>query len=83
MLEQQVRRMLADPRVDGARRQLRRPVAAAAQRARASRRIANLFPEFDENLREAFQQETELFVDSQLREDRSVVDLLTRRTTRS
>jgi len=36
----------------------------------------NLFPGFDENLREAFQRETELFVESQLREDRSVVDLL-------
>ena len=32
---------------------------------------------FDENLRDAFQRETELFVESQLREDRSVVDLLT------
>ena len=36
----------------------------------------DLFPDFDENLREAFQQETELFFESQLREDRSVVDLL-------
>jgi len=37
----------------------------------------NLFPEFDDNLREAFQRETELFVDSQIREDRSVGELLT------
>ncbi len=36
----------------------------------------NLFVDFDDNLREAFQRETELFFDSQLREDRSVVDLL-------
>ena len=36
----------------------------------------NLFPGFDENLREAFRRETELFLASQLREDRSVVDLL-------
>jgi hypothetical protein len=35
------------------------------------------FPEFDDNLREAFQRETELFLDSQIREDRPVVDLLT------
>jgi mono/diheme cytochrome c family protein len=35
------------------------------------------FPDFDENLREAMQKETELFVASQVREDRSVVDLLT------
>ena len=37
---------------------------------------ADLFPDFDENLRDAFQQETELFFESQLREDRSVVELL-------
>ena len=37
----------------------------------------DLFPEFDENLRRAFQRETELFVQSILREDRSVSDLLT------
>src|SRR5207302_7768605 len=36
----------------------------------------NLFPEFDDNLREAFGRETELFLESQIREDRSVVDLL-------
>ena len=35
-----------------------------------------LFPDFDENLRKAFRQETELFFDSILREDRSVLDLL-------
>ncbi len=34
------------------------------------------FPEFDENLREAMREETRLFVRSQLREDRSVVDLV-------
>jgi mono/diheme cytochrome c family protein len=37
----------------------------------------NVFPDFDENLRHAFEQETELFVGSQIREDHSVVDLLT------
>jgi len=36
----------------------------------------NLFPDFDDNLREAFSRETELFVDSQLRDDRPVIDLL-------
>ena len=35
------------------------------------------YPDFDENLREAFRQETRLFIASQLRENRSVVDLLT------
>jgi hypothetical protein len=35
-----------------------------------------LFPDFDDNLRQAFRQETELFFDSVLREDRSMLDLL-------
>jgi hypothetical protein len=35
------------------------------------------FPEFDDDLRAAFERETELFLESQLREDKSVVDLLT------
>ena len=35
-----------------------------------------LFPDFDDNLRQAFREETERFVDSILREDRSVLDLL-------
>jgi hypothetical protein len=35
-----------------------------------------LYPDFDDNLRQAFRLETELFVDSVVREDRSVLDLL-------
>jgi hypothetical protein len=38
---------------------------------------ANVFPEFDENLRRAFQRETTMFVESQLAADRSIVDLIT------
>ena len=34
------------------------------------------FPEFDENLREAFQRETELFIDDQMRADRGVLELM-------
>ena len=71
----QVRRMLADSRatalVDNFASQwlsLRRVAAIAPD--------PNLFPDFDENLRVAFQRETELFIESQLREDRSVVELL-------
>ena len=37
---------------------------------------ATRFPEFDDNLRQALRRETELFFASQLREDRSVHDLL-------
>jgi hypothetical protein len=36
-----------------------------------------VFPDFDDNLRQAFQRETELLFDSIVREDRSVFDLLT------
>ena len=35
-----------------------------------------LFPDFDDNLRQAFRLETELFVDSVVREDRAALDLL-------
>ena len=35
-----------------------------------------VFPDFDDNLRQAFQRETELLFDSVVREDRSVFDLL-------
>lgn len=75
ILEQQVRRMLADSRSNalvknffGQWLYLRNmPGVHPDQEA---------FPEFDENLREAFEQETQLFLESNLREDRSVQDLL-------
>ena len=74
-LERQVRRMLADDRsralVDnfvGQWLTLRNLPSAAPD--------LNAFPDFDENLREAFGRETRLFVESVFREDRSVVDLL-------
>jgi hypothetical protein len=38
---------------------------------------SDLFPDFDDNLRQAFRRETELFFDSIIREDRSVTDLMT------
>jgi cytochrome c5 len=37
---------------------------------------ARLFPDFDDNLRQAFRHETELFFDNVLREDRSVLDFI-------
>ena len=75
-LIRQVRRMLADPRssalVDGFFDQwlLQRTLATVRPDLLA-------FPEFDENLRSAFERETELFLESQLREDRSIKELLT------
>lgn len=74
--EQQVSRMLRDPR-SGA---LVSNFAGQWLHLRNLRTVApdpDTFPDFDENLREALQRETELFVGSQLHEDRSVVDLLT------
>ncbi len=75
VLEGQVRRMLDDPRASA----LVDNFAGQWLSLRSVAGIApdpNLFPGFDENLREAFRRETELFFESQLREDRSVVDLL-------
>ena len=69
--EKQARRMLAD------RRSFNLATNFAGQWLRL-RNIdavvpsANLFRDFDDNLRQAFRQETELFFDSVLREDRSV-----------
>jgi hypothetical protein len=75
VLERQVRRMLADPRASSLTTNfaaqwlhLRNLGIAAPDLER--------FPYFDENLRDAFRTETELFFDSVLREDRSVLDLL-------
>ena len=76
VLEQQVRRMLADPRAST----LATNFAAQWLHFRNMRTVApdvNAFPEFDDDLREAFQRETELFIEHQIREDRGVLDLLT------
>jgi hypothetical protein len=75
VLEQQVRRMLADSRS-------RVLVSNFAEQWLYLRNLASstpdmrLFPDFDDNLRQAFRRETELFFESILREDRSVLDLL-------
>jgi mono/diheme cytochrome c family protein len=75
VLEAQVRRMLADARS----RALVDNFASQWLHLRNLESITpdmRLFPDFDDNLRQAFRQETELFFDSILREDRSVLDLL-------
>ena len=43
----------------------------------ASEPVVDLFPDFDDNLRDAFRREIELFFGSIVHEDRSVLDLLT------
>jgi cytochrome c5 len=75
VLAQQVRRMLADPRaqalIDNFTGQW-----LSVRSLKTSEPVVNLFPDFDDNLRAAFQREIELFFGSIVREDRSVLDLL-------
>jgi len=75
-LDAQVRRMLADPKsqamVDN--------FAGQWLQLRNVRNVqpnSDLFPDFDDNLRQAFKRETELFFESVMREDRPVLDLMT------
>ncbi|MCY4029208.1 MAG: DUF1592 domain-containing protein [Acidobacteria bacterium] len=74
-LERQTRRLLAD----GRSRALVDNFASQWLRLRnleSQERESADYPEFDENLREAFRRETELFVESTIREDRSLLELL-------
>jgi hypothetical protein len=75
VLEKQVRRMLADERS----RSLVSNFAGQWLYLRNLESIIpdmRLFPDFDDNLRQALRQETELFFENILREDRSVLDLV-------
>lgn len=80
VLEQQVKRMLADPRSESM-------VSNFAAQWLYLRDIdikapdLFLFKDFDEGLRAAFEKETDLFLDSILRENRSVMELLTAKYT--
>jgi Protein of unknown function (DUF1592)/Protein of unknown function (DUF1588)/Protein of unknown function (DUF1585)/Protein of unknown function (DUF1587)/Protein of unknown function (DUF1595)/Planctomycete cytochrome C len=76
VLEKEVRRMLADPRaIDGL-------VGNFAAQWLNLRRVEEVvvdperYPNYDLSLLQAFQRETELFVGSTIREDRSVAELL-------
>ncbi len=74
-LEKQTRRMLADPRS----RSLATNFAGQWLRLRNLDSFTpdlRLFPDFDDNLRQSFRQETELFFENVLREDESVLTLL-------
>ena len=76
VLEQQVRRMIADPRSDAL-------VSNFAQQLLYLRNLPGaapdgiFYPNWDDELRQSLKREAELFFDSIIREDRSVVDLLT------
>jgi len=75
-LQAQIRRMLSDTRSTALFIGFFDPWLSLDQLT-TMKRDSKLFPEFDDELRAAFQKETELFVESQLREDRSSVDLWT------
>jgi hypothetical protein len=76
VLDAQVRRILADPRAQA----LVDNFAGQWLHIRNLRNTTpdkNDFPDFDDNLRQAFERELELFVGSVITEDRSVLDLIT------
>jgi hypothetical protein len=75
VFDQQVRRMVADPRSQ----ELVKNFAGQWLQLRtlqSSTPEGVVYPDFDDNLRQAFRTEAEMFFDSIIREDRSVVDLL-------
>jgi hypothetical protein len=76
LLQREVRRMLADERA----RALVNSFAAQWLQLRnvaAATPALPLYPEFGDDLRRGFQRETELFVESIIREDRSALEFLT------
>ena len=76
VLEQQVKRMLADPKSES----LTTNFAAQWLYLRNLKNMQPLseeFPDFDDNLRQALERETSLFFQSIVREDRNVLDLMT------
>jgi mono/diheme cytochrome c family protein len=76
MLEQQTRRMLADPK---ARALIDNFAGQWLQLRNLKSKIpnSNEFPDFDDNLRQAMLTEMDLFLGSIIHEDRSVLDLMT------
>jgi cytochrome c5 len=81
VLDQQVARMFADSR---ARASLVQNFFADWLRTRNVWLLnpdSTKFPWFDDNLRTAFVTETEMFLDAQLKEDHSILDLLTSNET--
>jgi mono/diheme cytochrome c family protein len=75
-MEREVRRMLNDPKS----RAIVDNFAGQWLRLRNVPSVlpnSDLFPDFDDNLRQSMRRETELFFDSIIREDRNVLDLLT------
>jgi len=76
VLEQQVKRMLVDPKSQALIANFTGQWLSVRS-LKTSEPVVNLFPDFDDNLRNAFQREAELFFDSIVHEDRSILELLT------
>jgi len=76
VLEQQVQRMIADPRSDSFISNFTGQWLNVRGMA-ASEPVVELFPDFDSTLREAYRREIEMFFGSIIHEDRSILDLLT------
>jgi hypothetical protein len=76
VLEQQVRRMLADPKAQSLIENFTGQWLNV-RGMQAMEPVVNLYPDFDSTLREAFRREAELFFGSVIQEDRSILDLLT------
>jgi mono/diheme cytochrome c family protein len=81
VLDQQVSRMLADPRARASLVQNFFEEWLQTRNVWLLKPESTKFPWFDDNLRIAFVKEIELFLDAQLKEDHSVVDLLTSNQT--
>jgi mono/diheme cytochrome c family protein len=75
ILQAQTQRMLADPRSEALVTDFAGQWLYLRNLA-ASNPDARMFPDFDDNLRQAFRRESELFFESILKEDRSVLDFL-------
>jgi mono/diheme cytochrome c family protein len=75
-LEKQLRRMLADPRAEALATRFGAQWLRL-QDIKKNRPDPLLYPQWDDTLADAFRRETELFFNSLVREDRSVLDLLT------
>ncbi len=75
IVEQQVKRMLADPKSDALVDNFVEQWLFLRNLKTKTPDLA-AFPDFDDNLRQAMEQETKLFFESIMREDRSVLDLL-------
>ena len=75
VLEQQVKRMLADPKSSALISNFTGQWLSV-RGLKTFEPVVNLFPDYDDNLRAAYQREIELFFGSVIQEDRSVLDLL-------